>query len=233
MGLLLGHGDIGKHTLAYIDFGMTDPNKISSMLIQAMLTVSCAWGMGNHIELLTPPQILMSLKWSWFGQFILIQSIGFGKLAVIAFLLRIQHRAHSWKDTVLVSLLYFIGFSNVIININQLIQLLISCHPAERLWDQSLPGDCSNLVRTNRIGYFQGAWATASDVVLAIYPILVFWNLKISNKIKIGLCFLMAGGLIAAAAGVTKTVYLKLISVSTDITSPFSHHHVPLLSRSH
>ena len=62
-----------------------------------------------------------------------------------------------------------------------------------------------------------------SDVILAIYPVLFFWNLKISKKIKIGLCFLMAGGLIAAAAGVVKTIDLKLIAVEHDITCTPSH----------
>jgi len=126
------------------------------MLTQALLTVSCVWGMGNHISLLTNIQVINSLKYSWFGQLILIQVIGFGKIAVIAFLLRIQDRANSRKNTVLIWLLYFVGFSNIVININQLIQILIACSPAQRLWNQGLPGDCNNIVRTNHIGYFQG-----------------------------------------------------------------------------
>ena len=40
------------------------------------------------------------------------------------------------------------------------------------------------------------AWAATSDVVLAIVPVYVFWDLRISAKLKIGLCFLMAGGIL-------------------------------------
>lgn len=61
-------------------------------------------------------------------------------------------------------------------------------------------------------------WAALSDIILAIYPVIVFWNLKISLRIKAGLCLLMAGGLVAAAAGIVKTVNLKFISASHDIT---------------
>jgi len=40
------------------------------------------------------------------------------------------------------------------------------------------------------------AWVATSDVLLAGYPILVFWNLKISTRVKAGLCLLMAGSLL-------------------------------------
>ena len=45
---------------------------------------------------------------------------------------------------------------------------------------------------------FSQAWAALSDILLAVYPVVFFWSLKISNKIKIGLCLLMAGGLMYA-----------------------------------
>ncbi|MCJ1280029.1 hypothetical protein MMC21_007854 [Puttea exsequens] len=191
---------------------------VVGMVCQVMLTVSCVWGMGNHIELLTPEQTKKALQWSWIGQIILIQTIGTGKIAVVAFLLRIQSGANTKKNRYLTWLLYFIAFSNIIVNIDQAILILTACSPVGKLWDPLLPGSCSNIVRTNHVGYFQGGWAALSDIVLALYPVLVFWNLQITNKIKIGLCALMAGGLVAAAAGITKTVYLKLIAAEQDIT---------------
>ncbi|KAL9131001.1 MAG: hypothetical protein Q9217_000943 [Psora testacea] len=183
-----------------------------------MLTVSCVWGLGNHIDLLYGSQLVKTLEWSWFGQIVAVQAIGFGKIAVIAFLLRIQDRAQSRKNTILVWFLYFIGFSNVVINLDQMILILLQCSPVPKLWNPAIPGTCNHIQRTNNVAYFQGSWAALSDVLLAIYPIFVFWSLKISNKIKIGLCLLMAGGFIAAASGVVKTVNLKLISVEHDIT---------------
>lgn len=121
-----------------------------------MLTVACASGLGNHITSLTAVQAVKALQWSWFGQILAIQAIGFGKIAVIAFLLRIQDRANSRKARILVYFLYFIGLSNVIININQAVLILTSCSPAARLWDQGLPGTCNQIARTNYVGYFQG-----------------------------------------------------------------------------
>ena len=55
-----------------------------------MVTVSAASGLGNHIHLLSHDQLVKALKWSWMSQIVAVQAIGFGKIAVIAFLLRIQ-----------------------------------------------------------------------------------------------------------------------------------------------
>lgn len=181
-----------------------------------MITVSVLSGLGNHFGLLWGPQVVKALQYSWMGQIVAVQAIGFGKIAVIAFLLRIQERNTALKKAAW--FLYFIGISNVIVNIDQMILILLQCSPSQKLWNPALPGTCDHIQRTNHVGYFQGSmctlhrssppiphastnidsrlsgWAAASDLALAIYPVIVFWNLKISIKIKIGLCLLMAGG---------------------------------------
>ena len=126
------------------------------MIAQASLTVSVTSGLGNHIALLKPPQIVKSIEWSWIGQCLLIQSIGFGKYAVIAFILRIQDRAQSRKTTVVTYSLYFIGVSNFVINITEMAMILTSCSPTAKFWNSALAGSCTHLDRTNYVGYFQG-----------------------------------------------------------------------------
>ena len=73
-------------------------------------------------------------------------------------------------------------------------------------------------------------WAAASDVVLALYPVIVFWNLKISLRMKIGLCLLMAGGLVAAVGGVMKTINIKFIEAQKDKNCTSRHISQPHLS---
>ena len=127
-----------------------------SMTTQAMLTVSCVWGMGNHLPLLTTEQTKNALEWSWIGQMILIQSIGAGKIAVVAFLLRIQAGLNSKKTKYLSWLLYFVAVTNVAINLDQMALILRACSPVGKLWNPSLPGACDGLVRASHVGYFQG-----------------------------------------------------------------------------
>lgn len=126
-------------------------------MAQVLLTVATRSGLCNHIHLLTPEQIVTASKWSWIGQIGGINAIGFGKLAICAFLLRIQDRTHSKKKW----LLYFIGASGVIINIDQSVLMLTTCAPAAKVWDKSLIGTCYHIERTTHVGYFQGGTSAA------------------------------------------------------------------------
>lgn len=39
-------------------------------------------------------------------------------------------------------------------------------------------------------------WSATSDVALALYPIVVFRNLKVSRKIKVSMFLLLGGGIL-------------------------------------
>lgn len=136
--------------------------QILGTIAQASLTVSVASGIGNHIFLLKQQQVVKSLEWAWIGQCLMIQSIGCGKYAVIAFILRIQDRTESKKRTYVTYFLYFIGFSNFVINIAEMIMIMTSCSPTAKFWNSGLPGSCNNISRTNHVGYFQGCMRHAS-----------------------------------------------------------------------
>lgn len=96
--------------------------------------------------------------------------------------------------------------------------------------------DCS--VKANED--LQLGWSATSDVALALYPIVVFRNLKVSRKIKVSMFLLLGGGILWAPffwawnvsyplnrdichhrAGVSsaiKTANIRLIVVSDDAT---------------
>ena len=126
------------------------------MITQAVMTVAVAMGLGNHMLILDPLQRAKALQWAWIAQCLLIQSIGFGKYAVIAFILRIQNRAQSKKTTLVTYSLYFIGVSNLAINIAMIGIIFTSCSPAAKRWNSALRGSCDHIYRTNHMGYAQG-----------------------------------------------------------------------------
>lgn len=95
----------------------------------------------------------------------MVNGIGFGKLAVIAFLLRIQDRRGSPKKNLF---LYFIGISGCIVNMILTILLLLQCEPLERQWNDQVPGSCPHVLRTTDAGYFAG-----SKSILLIMKFLV------------------------------------------------------------
>ena len=125
------------------------------MIGEAMITVSVLSGLGNYMDLSEQPEIVKALEWTWIGQRLLIQSIGFGKYAIIAFLLRVQDRVQSKKTKVLNYVLYFVGVSNFVLNIVSMTMILTSCSPTAKYWNKRLPGSCDHLERHRNTGYTQ------------------------------------------------------------------------------
>ena len=130
--------------------------QILGTIALAVLTVSVASGLGNHIFLLQQQQIVKAIEWSWIGQCLMIQSIGCGKYAVIAFILRIQDRTESKKRTYVTYFLYFVGVSNFAINIAEMAMIMTTCSPTAKFWNSALPGTCNGVGRADHVGYFQG-----------------------------------------------------------------------------
>ncbi|CAK3792472.1 Hypothetical predicted protein [Lecanosticta acicola] len=186
----------------------------SSFVAQILITLSALYGMGNHVDILTPNDVVQASKWGWIGQIVALFAIGFAKIAVVALLLRMQGPSHVRKKWIL----HGSWITNLILNVNQMIMILLQCDPVSKIWNRNLPGNCDFQSTTSKVGFLQGSWAAASDIVLASYPIFVFWSLDLSWRRKLGLCALMGGGYIAAIAGIIKTIYIKLITATTDIT---------------
>ena len=125
------------------------------MIGEAMITVSVLLRLGNYMDLLEQPEIVQALEWTWIGQCLLIESIGFGKYTIITFLSRIQDRVQSKKIKVLNYVLYFVGVSNFVLNIVSMTMILTSCSPTAKYWNKRLLGSCDHLERHRNTGYIQ------------------------------------------------------------------------------
>lgn len=127
------------------------------MVGQVLQTIATRSGLANHMHQLTMAQFVTAMKWAWLGQIVILNGIGFGKVAICAFLLRIQDRSNAKGKW----FLYFVAISGLIINLDQTILMLVQCTPSARQWDRSLPGTCDHVQRTAHVGYFQGSMWTS------------------------------------------------------------------------
>lgn len=132
--------------------------KTIALLSCIFLTLSIAYGLGQHIGALSTQQILLTIKWSWANQILAIFAIAFGKLAIVAFLQQI----HGPEDKYKVIFLWTIALSNLVINTITVGMILGQCTPVQKLWDESLPGTCDGRLRNQNCAYFQGSMSSYS-----------------------------------------------------------------------
>ncbi len=66
------------------------------------------------------------------------------------------------------------------------------CSPIEKKWEPTIPGHCINSVATNS---FYGACSMASDLAIAILPLVMIWRLQFQTwRQKFGLSLVLTSG---------------------------------------
>ncbi|KAI9726364.1 MAG: hypothetical protein M1828_001638 [Chrysothrix sp. TS-e1954] len=187
---------------------------------QGFLVGAVANGMGNHVELLDPHQIDRAVLFDTISISILLIGYCPGKIAIIAFLLRIQGPTHVKKAR----FLYFLAASNVLLNFTQAIIIWFQCDPPAKLWNSNLPGKCSTADHVNSdLGYLQGSWSSATDLILATYSPVVFRRLQLPVKQKIGIMCLLGAGILACVCGCIRTVQIHRVRNVTDRTGNLAY----------
>ncbi|KAJ5771596.1 hypothetical protein N7520_002125 [Penicillium odoratum] len=187
---------------------------IIGMIGSVFLGLGVNSGLGAHKSDLTETEITNAIKWNWINQSLGIIATGLGKLTIVAFMQQI-HGPESRKK---VFFLWGVAASNMVVNCVTIAMIWTQCDPSAKLWQDSLPGTCDGRVRNQRTGYFQGSFSALCDLTLALYPVLFFWNVRLNQRVKIGLCVLMGLGVAACVCAIVKTTTLRVLAETEDIT---------------
>ena len=117
-------------------------------------TISVHYGFGRHIADLSPDQISRSELHDWIFNTVIIVSFTLGKVAIVAFILRIEGISiKSYKKR----FLYFLAISVSMVNIGMIVICWVQCHPVRKIWDDSIPGTCNGRETVKKYGYFHGS----------------------------------------------------------------------------
>lgn len=92
-----------------------------------------------------------------------------------------------WVIYLTVSLYTFVGIG--------LISLLcFQCHPIKYYWDRTIQGTCQPSVYIRACAYVNTIVGGGTDFVLAMLPIWLLWDLKLSWRTKVSIAVLLGMG---------------------------------------
>ena len=60
------------------------------------------------------------------------------------------------------------------------------------------------------------AWCACADLIYAFYPIRLVGRLQLPTRHKVGVCFLLAGGVFTAIAAIVRVYYSKALFDEVD-----------------
>ena len=177
------------------------------------MTAEVAYGTGRHYETLDSLQKVMAVKLNWISQPFTIFSCGVGKISIALLLLRIMP-----KNKIRERFLYILITLLVIINTICVAFIFGQCSPARKLWEPSIKGSCLKPYVQQDVGFFQSSFSAFSDFLLALFPLVIIYNLQMKLALKVGLGCSMSLGLFATGAAIVKTIQLEDLSARDDYT---------------
>lgn len=186
---------------------------VLAIVCSSLVTADVHYGGGRHFATLDPVQRLNANKFNWIAQPFTIFSCGVGKISVAFLILRImaKNKVQQWFLYTLIALL-------VTINTICVGFLMGQCSPARKLWNPEVPGSCINPHIQQNVGYFQSSFSCFSDFVLALFPLIIIWELKMRRHVKLGIGAAMSLGIFATGAAIVKTIQLQHLTARADYT---------------
>ncbi|KAF3389232.1 hypothetical protein F1880_004088 [Penicillium rolfsii] len=186
------------------------------LIYTALITRSVNLGViGRHVFAIEDPDIIPpALKLLYISFVLVILSCVFSKTSFAFTLMRIVTK--TWMKV----LLWFI-----IVTMNAVMWLcaicyLAQCKPAAALWNAKLlaTAKCWPTEVFETIALVAGAYSGCMDVILALLPWVVLWNLEMKKREKAGIALAMSMGIIAAIAAFIKTSKLVNVAQVQDFT---------------
>jgi len=157
-----------------------------------LVVVQTHYGLGRHKSDLTQWQYIEFMKYSY-GEWIqTFQTLMFNKISICFFLLRIPVEKHLIRP--IQGTITALIVSNIVLTLLWIFQ----CNPIARAWNTQTPGTCFTDGQLQRIIISQALISIISDFMLALFPIVLLWKVRISLRTKAGLCILMGLGLMYA-----------------------------------
>ncbi|KIW43898.1 uncharacterized protein PV06_04949 [Exophiala oligosperma] len=176
-----------------------------------------AGGLGRHPALVDAKDWENFMHWRFFHSLIVMVGISLVKISIACFLRRFAPQKN-YQRVLIGSIIFLVAFT-----ISCAGTLIFNCGAKPQAnWDFALrvngQAKCfSNTTFTN-IGIFNSSINIATDVLFALLPIPIVWNLQTNMRTKITLIFILSLGLFACVASIVKTVYQANALMDPDWT---------------
>ncbi|OTA82739.1 hypothetical protein M434DRAFT_37017 [Hypoxylon sp. CO27-5] len=179
------------------------------------LTISTSWGLGRHIETFSsePLSAINAVKWVFLCELFGIMSPGFGRISFAILLLNLSPPSKARRR-----FLWAVIWIQFVLDVGTVILIYAQCQPIDGFWNKSINAKCLPPYAQVYAGYLQSAVGSLVDLVLAVFPSTLFWNLNMQWKQKVFLSGIMGLEVVAMIASIVKIVQLRAITQVTDLT---------------
>ncbi|KAH8714089.1 hypothetical protein GQ44DRAFT_689115 [Phaeosphaeriaceae sp. PMI808] len=171
-------------------------------LMQAIFTtVWVSYGYGMQAQDIDPRNMPML---SLVGNILPTFGVAAASLSKTSFAITLLKFTKGWMK----NLIWLIILSMNIVMWLSALFVWISCTPVAKGWHPDLDGACWNQNSLMIYFMFASAYSATMDFALSLLPSILFWNVQMKRKEKIGVIVAMSVGFFAGIVTIIKTVYI-------------------------
>ncbi|GCB20406.1 hypothetical protein AAWM_03291 [Aspergillus awamori] len=157
-----------------------------------ILTLSVQNGFGTNLTKLPAHNTSQVLKYIAFEVLLVTLSTGIARSSFVLYLLAILGGKKKYCVALWIAMVL-----QLCANIVSAVLPLSICRDARILWDPTVKTTCGNSVAVVNFSYFSSSVNSATDLFLAVFPTIIFWNLNLKMRIKISLIILLSLGIVS------------------------------------
>ncbi|OJJ53598.1 hypothetical protein ASPSYDRAFT_62178 [Aspergillus sydowii CBS 593.65] len=199
------------HALGTDDVLMVLGSILAFGLTAASMTAAY-YGVGRHVDDIPKETMVPMLKSIYSTRIIYVLSLGFVKVSLLIFYLRLDHRRYmKW-------IVYALQFVVVGLTIASVFILAFSCYPPAKFWDLTgeAEGHCMDPDSQQVFYEANGILNIITDICIYLAPIPMLWGVRISNRRKGALFGVFGLGILSIAAGCVRYDFVKKLAHNPD-----------------
>ncbi|KAH7111786.1 hypothetical protein B0J11DRAFT_598407 [Dendryphion nanum] len=183
----------------------------------ALQIAACKHGLGRHNAYVTSREQAAALHYLFGLYSIWVVGVGLVRVSIACTLLRVWD-VKAWRWT-----LWALIIVQMISVTSTFIVQFTECHPLRAMWDVVPGAKCWTPAQMHTFGYVFAITNIALDFVLSLMPIAFLRRLRRPLAERIVIAFLMALGLVATAAAIIKTSYMRDFAITGDTLRDIVH----------
>ncbi|OJJ08150.1 hypothetical protein ASPVEDRAFT_143825 [Aspergillus versicolor CBS 583.65] len=171
--------------------------------------IAAYYGVGRHVNDIPNETMVPMLKSVYSTRVIYVLSLGFVKVSLLIFYLRLDHRRYmKW-------IVYGLQFVVVGLTIASFFVLAFSCFPPAKFWDLTgeTEGKCMDVDSQQVFYEANGILNIITDICIYLAPIPMLWGVRISTVSLFGVFGL---GILSIAAGCVRYDFVKKLAHNPD-----------------
>ncbi|KAK4141769.1 uncharacterized protein C8A04DRAFT_38813 [Dichotomopilus funicola] len=174
------------------------------MFVEMMIIIpEVQLGAGRHVQYIKPPEnVTRGLHLNFVTQPLCLIALCLTKVSVGFFLLRLTPSPR-FRWIVIGTMIF-----TVLSATGNFLTVFFQCRPLALIWDSSVEGTCIPPSNLKFAAFFNSSVAVLTDVLFALLPIPILWNVQMNWKVKAAVATILSVGIFAAVAAIVKITYL-------------------------